>query len=193
MLVSSRTQETHKHDIPSINTIFLIICDGIYDFCGYWVDSTATQTRYSISKHHFLAFYNGIYVLCGYWLDSTLTQTLYSISKNHFVSVLQWNIRFVWVLSQTQQSHKHDISFQNTIFLAFCHGIYDLCWYWDYSTATKTRYPITKHHAFSVLRWNIRIVWVLGRLSTYTNTIFICKTLFCFTIESTICVGIESD
>ena len=97
--VLSRTQQSHKHDIPLQNTIFLVFWNGIYDLCGYWV---------GLNSH---------------------TNTIFHC-KTPFFSVLQWNIRFVWVLSWTQQPNKHDIPFQNTIFLAFCDGIYDMCGYW---------------------------------------------------------------
>ena len=147
------------------------------------IESTQQPYKHNIPFHTiFLSFYNGIYVLCGYWLESTLTQTRYSISKNHLVSVLQWNIRFVWVLSRTQQPHKHDILFRNTIFLAFCHykicvgiestqqpqkhdfplqstmvlafcdGIYELCVYWVDWAPTQTRYSFAKHHFFTLIQ-----------------------------------------
>ena len=68
--VLSRTQETHKHDISLQNTIFLAFCNGIYDLCGYWVDSKATQTRYSIKKHHFFNVFAMEYTICV-GIDST--------------------------------------------------------------------------------------------------------------------------
>ena len=142
------TQQPHKHDIPFQNTIFLAFYYRIYVLCGYWHDSTLTQTKHDIpfQKTVLLAFYKEYTICGGIESDSTAPQTRYFVSKHHF--------------------------------LAFCLGIYDLCGYWVYSTATKTRYPITKHHVFSVLRLKIRIVRVLGRLSTYTSTIFICKAPF---------------
>ena len=93
-------------------------------------DSTATQTRYSIAKHYFFERFAIECTICvGIESDSTATQTRYSIAEHYFFSVLQWNKRFVWVLTRTQQPHKHDIPLQNTIFLAFCNGIYNLCGY----------------------------------------------------------------
>ena len=121
------------------------------------------------------------YTICvGIELDSTATQTRYSIAKHHFFSVLQWYIWFVWVLSRTQQPHKHDIPFQNTIFLAFYNGIYVLCGYWLDSTLTQTKHDIpfqkTVLLAFYNGIYDLCGYWV--EINSHTNTIFHRKTSF---------------
>ena len=99
-VIVKSTSQSHKHDNPLQNTIFLAFCNGIYDLLGIEStehlhsvgiesDSTATQTPYSIAKHPFLR---------------------YSVAKYHFFSVLQWNI--LGIESKTPiKSHT------NTIFL----------------------------------------------------------------------------
>ena len=115
-------------------------------------------------------------------------------SKTHFVKHFTMEYT-IWVdIDSTQQPNKHDISLQNTIFLAFTKE-YTICVGIDTnSTATQTRYSITKHHFSSDFRWNIRFVWVLSGLNSNTNTIFQGKTPFCLAFCYVICfyVGMES-
>ena len=126
-VIVKSTSHSHKHDNPLQNTIFLAFYNGIYGLCGLWVRlKSRTNTIFCCKTPFFKRFTMEYTIGVGHELDSWATQTRYSIAKHHFFSVLQWNIRFVWVLSRTQQPHKHDIPSQNTIFLAFCDEIYDL-------------------------------------------------------------------
>ena len=95
---------------------------------GIESDSAVTQTRYSISKHHFLAFYNGIYVCED--IESTQQPHKHNIPlQNTIFQRFAMEYMICMGIESTQQSHKQDILLQNTIVFTFYYGIYDLCWY----------------------------------------------------------------
>ena len=147
------TQQPHNHDSPSQNTICFAFCNVIYDLCGYWVNTTVTQTRYSNSKHHFLVFYNGIYNLCGCWvgLKRHTNKTLHCKTPFFYG-------RFVWVLSQTKQPHKHDIPLQTTIFLSVLQ--WNIRFVWVLTRIGSTQLP----HKHDILSQNtVFLAWVLSR------------------------------
>ena len=96
-------------------------------------------------------------------------------------------------IESTKQPHKHDILLQNTVFLVFCNGIYDLRGYWVNTTVKQTRYSISKHIVLAFYNeiYDFFEYWI--GLKRHINTIFYRKTqfLYRFAMEYMMCVGIE--
>ena len=117
----------------------LAFCDGIYDLCGYWVDSTATQTAKK------MVFCNGISCLYGCWVQL-------NTHRNHkIIGVLQRIIVFVWLLSPTQYPHKEyrvcvaveSDSIPTNGISCFCD-----CWVDSVWLLSQTQYPPMEYCVF---------------------------------------------
>ena len=144
------------------------------------IESTKQPHKHDILLQNtvFLVFCNGIYDLRGYWVNTTVKQTRYSISK-HIVLAFYNEIYDFFEYWIGLKRHINTIFYRKTQFLYRFAMEYMMCvgMYWVESTATQTRYSIKKH-LFSVLRRDIRFVWVLTPLNSHRNTIFQFKKPF---------------
>ena len=84
---------------------------------------------------------------------------------------------------------------QNTSFCTFCIGISALCKFQLWLKFAQVRYSIVNHVSLSVLRWEIRLVYVSILTWNYTIAVFYCKThpFVCFAMEYQLCVTFNSD